>query len=189
MSFKKNNIQKTSPLIPNLIWILALCLIFLLWFIIIKNIDFFTFKVDTIEIIEKKENNDDKIWSNTLEWKKIKEFYEKEKNEDKINILVVWRWGWNHDAPNLTDTIILASIDTKNKIISMLSIPRDFYVEYPSKELTWTGTHENWKINGLYAKYKFKSGSQNTWMEVLKKKVSEITGEKIDYFVDRKSVV
>ncbi|MFC1797864.1 hypothetical protein ACFLY2_01565 [Patescibacteria group bacterium] len=34
--------------------------------------------------------------------------------------------------------MILSSIDTKDKTISMLSIPRDFYVEYPSKKLSGT---------------------------------------------------
>ncbi len=47
-------------------------------------------------------------------------------------ILLTGRGGGNHDAPNLTDTIILAGLNTKNHTISLLSIPRDLYVEYPN---------------------------------------------------------
>lgn len=167
MAFKKTSIKKSSPLVPNLIWIIALCLIFLLWLIFIENINVFNFKL--------YDSNKTSTWA-TLEQAEEIKVIEKEK-KNKINILVVWRWWGDHDAPNLTDTIILASIDTKSKIISMLSIPRDLYVEYPS------GSND-WKINWLYAKYRFESGSDKTWMEILKKKITQITWEKIDYFVN-----
>ncbi len=169
MAFKKTSIEKSSPLIPNLIWIIALCLIFLLWLILIKNINIFDLKI-----------NKDSILSNNYEKNEIIdniELKEDDIKKNKINILVAWRWWWNHDAPNLTDTLILASIDSENKIISMLSIPRDLYVEYPS----WT---KDWKINWLYAKYRFESGSSDIWIKILKKKISQITWEKIDYFIN-----
>ena len=171
MPFKKNNIKKTSPLIPNIIWLVSLSLIFILWLILIKNIDFFTFKLD-------KDNNLNPITEiNENQEELIKNIKEDEINENKINILVVWRWWWDHDAPNLTDTIILASINTETKLISMLSIPRDLYVEYP-----WNNS--NWKINWLYAKYKFENSSEEIWMDILKQKVTEITWEKVDYFIN-----
>jgi anionic cell wall polymer biosynthesis LytR-Cps2A-Psr (LCP) family protein len=44
--------------------------------------------------------------------------------------LLLGRGGIRNDAPNLTDSIILASINKKYKTISMFSIPRDLYVEY-----------------------------------------------------------
>jgi LCP family protein required for cell wall assembly len=60
----------------------------------------------------------------------------------------------------------------------MLSIPRDLYVEYDDNK--WS----EWKINGIYAKNYYKSESKQKWMEALKSKVSKITWEKIDYFVN-----
>ena len=51
--------------------------------------------------------------------------------DEKINLLLVGVGGITNDAPDLTDTIILASINTKLKTVSMLSIPRDLYVSYP----------------------------------------------------------
>ena len=171
MPFKKNNIKKASPLIPNIIWLVALSLIFLLWLVLIKNIDFFTFQLDENDklnpIIEPINNQEDLIKSINID----------ENDENKINILVIWRWWWDHDAPNLTDTIILASINIETKLISMLSIPRDLFVEYPLNDI-------NWKINWLYAKYRFENNSEEAWIDVLKKKITEITWEKIDYFIN-----
>ncbi len=70
-----------------------------------------------------------------LQWedKNIQEI-KKQQDSQKINILLVWRGGGYHDAPDLTDTIILASLDKKKHLISMLSLPRDLYVEYDEIE-------------------------------------------------------
>lgn len=172
MWFKKNNIKKASPLIPNTVWIIALCIIFLIWLFLIKNIDFFNFKID--------ENNWFSIWiNNNTDGTSIidDKLNNQENKEDKINILVVWRWWWDHDAPNLTDTIILASVNSITNTVSMMSIPRDLFVDYPWE---W----QDWKINWLYAKYKFESGSSDIWMKVLKEKVTEITWEEIDFYAN-----
>jgi anionic cell wall polymer biosynthesis LytR-Cps2A-Psr (LCP) family protein len=59
------------------------------------------------------------------------------------NILLLGVGGEGHDGENLTDTMIIASIDHDEKIISMLSIPRDFYVE--SDALGYGS-----KLNGVY---------------------------------------
>ncbi len=44
---------------------------------------------------------------------------------DRMNVLLFGVGGDGHDGPQLTDTIILASIDLKEKKVAMLSIPRD----------------------------------------------------------------
>jgi len=95
-------------------------------------------------------------------------------SQEKINILVTWIWWWDHEWTELTDTIILTSINVKKKTVSMLSIPRDLYVEYP----TWWA----WRINELYTKW-LKSLSEKKSMTYLEEKVEQITWEKTDYFV------
>ena len=50
-----------------------------------------------------------------------------------VNILLIWAWWWDHDWANLTDTLILVSIDLKWKNITMLSFPRDLYLKYDEK--------------------------------------------------------
>ena len=59
------------------------------------------------------------------------------------NVLIVGVGGEGHDGENLTDTMIVASIDHKNNLVPMLSIPRDIYVE---NDMVGWGT----RINGVY---------------------------------------
>ncbi|MEI8096850.1 MAG: LCP family protein, partial [Candidatus Moraniibacteriota bacterium] len=51
--------------------------------------------------------------------------------EGRINILLLGRAGEHYPGQNLTDTVVIMSIDTKNKKVSLLSLPRDLYVEIP----------------------------------------------------------
>ena len=53
----------------------------------------------------------------------------KQTTDNRINILLLGTGGGNHDGPNLTDTIILASLDQKNDKVTLVSIPRDLWVE------------------------------------------------------------
>jgi LCP family protein required for cell wall assembly len=54
--------------------------------------------------------------------------------ENRVNILILGRGGPGHPGGDLTDTIIIASLDVKKKEIALLSIPRDMYVEYPDSQ-------------------------------------------------------
>lgn len=93
--------------------------------------------------------------------------------EGRINILLLGRAGEHYPGQNLTDTIILMSIDTTNKKVSLLSLPRDLYVEIPETSL-YT------KINSLY-QYGL---SNNEGALPLRTAVENITGQKIHYFFD-----
>mgnify|MGYP003999120819 CR=1 FL=1 len=185
MLFKNKKLNKILKITLYSIWVIIAIIISFLGIIFAKDISIFnkvsinenTGLAELIEDIKKEDELEfDDLWKDeTIE---VKEIIKNNTNKSKINILVVWRWGWKHEAPNLTDTIMLASIDTNLRIISLFSIPRDLYVEYPWKNI------EDWKINWLYAKYRFNSGSSKVWMNILKKKVSQITWEKIDFFVN-----
>jgi LCP family protein required for cell wall assembly len=72
-----------------------------------------------------------------------------EEKKGRINILLLGNGGDGHEAPDLTDTILIASIDPVNKKTSLISIPRDLYVETPE--------HGSMKINAVYetGKYEF----------------------------------
>lgn len=100
------------------------------------------------------------------------------------NIMIVGVGGEKHDGPNLTDTIILASINQKNDSIGLLSIPRDLYVEAPKVGAT--------KINGVYDLLLKKNHKdplipytieeQTAAMDGLKGLVENITGTEIGYY-------
>ena len=52
----------------------------------------------------------------------------KGEGDGRVNVLLLGRGGGNHDGPDLTDTMILASFDPVNHTESLLSIPRDLWV-------------------------------------------------------------
>lgn len=91
------------------------------------------------------------------------------------NILMLGTGNPEHDGADLTDTIILASIDQKNKLVPMLSIPRDYYVDVPD-------LGGGMKINGVYEAGKYKFNSLKG-IEYLLTEIENLTGMKIHYFV------
>lgn len=52
----------------------------------------------------------------------------KGEGDGRVNILMLGKGGDAHEAPDLTDTIIIASIDPIAKEAALVSIPRDLYV-------------------------------------------------------------
>lgn len=92
--------------------------------------------------------------------------------DGRINILLLGAAGKGKPGQNLTDTVMIMSIDTKNKKMGLLSLPRDLYVKIPE-------TNYSTKINSLY-----QYGLNNDQgLDPIKKSVSEITGLDINYFV------
>ena len=102
------------------------------------------------------------------------------------NLLLLGYGGPGHDGAYLTDTIIFAHIDKKQKKILLISIPRDLWVKVPSKKGEIFS-----KINALYTmglfpkKYPFlkEEYKKGPAIRILKEAVERITGQKIDYFV------
>lgn len=68
--------------------------------------------------------------------------------DGRVNILLLGKGGDGHTAPDLTDTILVASIDPINKKAAILSIPRDLWVTPEGRGGT--------KINAVYANAKNK---------------------------------
>lgn len=83
-------------------------------------------------------------------------------NMPRLNILVIGQ------SQNLTDTIMLCSYDPKTQDASMLSIPRDTFVGKNKNYATGSD-----KINAIY----------QTSPDLLLKKVNEITGLDIKYYI------
>jgi LCP family protein required for cell wall assembly len=96
---------------------------------------------------------------------------------DKIagtkNILIAGIGGAWHDGSLLTDSIMLASINSDGGYVTLISIPRDLYVAYPK------GYGTAGKINALYSMWV----SNKIGIKLLAEKVSEITGQGIDGYI------
>ncbi len=71
----------------------------------------------------------------------------KGEGDGRINILLLGIGGEGHEAPDLTDTIMVASIDPVNHKTSLLSIPRDLWVNVPGKG--------SMKLNAVYETGKY----------------------------------
>ena len=77
-----------------------------------------------------------------------------------FNFLLLGYGGAGHDGGSLTDSMVVVRVDTENKKVALISIPRDLWI--PSL---------NDKINAAYAK----SNSKDV--------VSEVTSLPVSYFV------
>jgi len=97
----------------------------------------------------------------------------KGEKEGRINVLVLGMRGENIPSGGLlADTIIVASIIPKENKVSMISIPRDLYVNNPS----WGNKS---KVNAVYV-----AGEENgkkQGLEDMKKVAQEVTGLPIHY--------
>jgi len=102
----------------------------------------------------------------------------------RINILLLGAGGVGHEAPDLTDTILIASIDPVNHKTALLSIPRDLWVKVPN--------HGSMKLNAVYetGKYDYlgRQDPSNNNQEAVKagfkmadSTIEEITGIPIHY--------
>lgn len=71
----------------------------------------------------------------------------KGEGDGRINILLLGNGGIGHEAPDLTDTIMIASVDPVNHTASLLSIPRDLWVT--------VANHGSMKLNAVYETGKY----------------------------------
>lgn len=74
----------------------------------------------------------------------------KGEGDGRVNILLLGIGGPGHDGPDLTDTIVVFSVDPVNNTAAMLSIPRDLWVKQP---VNYFGAEQ--KINAAYESGKY----------------------------------
>ena len=94
----------------------------------------------------------------------------------RINLLLLGIGGENHEGGQLTDTIIVASMNPQTGEMGMLSIPRDLVA--PIKGVGWQ------KINSAHAHgYKMAGDDPKAGSELAKKTVEDVVGLNIDYYI------
>jgi LCP family protein required for cell wall assembly len=92
----------------------------------------------------------------------------------QINVLLLGIGGEGHDGPYLTDTMILAQIRPGDKKISLVSIPRDYFV--PVENIGYA------KINAAFAEGYARHHDYNEAGQWAMKTVEQISGLDIPYF-------
>lgn len=94
----------------------------------------------------------------------------------RINILLLGRANSHKSGKNLTDTIMMLSINTADYTVGLFSIPRDFLVQ----------THGNTSVhNGYYVKINslYQTGLRNdVGTKYITEAVENITGQDIHYY-------
>ncbi len=91
-------------------------------------------------------------------------------SNENINILLLGIGGGKHDGPNLSDTIIFASISQPKNKITLVSIPRDLWVPDLSA-----------RVNVAYAQGE--NQTRGGGLVLAKAVASKIVGQSIDYGV------
>jgi LCP family protein required for cell wall assembly len=103
----------------------------------------------------------------------------KGEGDGRINILLLGNGGPGHEGPDLTDTILLASVDPINHNTALLSVPRDLWVKIPGDGYQ--------KINAAYvygkqqARGKTESQKDEAGLALLDKTLEPILGVPIHY--------
>lgn len=96
-------------------------------------------------------------------------------SQGHTNILLIGVGGEGHDGENLTDTMIVASINHDTNTVSMISIPRDFYVE--NEEVGW-GT----RINSIYEYVLDETEDPRYAMDQLQGEIEDVLDVELHYY-------
>jgi LCP family protein required for cell wall assembly len=106
----------------------------------------------------------------------------KGEGEGRINVLLLGRGGGNHDGPDLTDTILVASIDPINKTASLVSIPRDLWVTTNGSSTKINAVFANAKYRALNNNPKDKAGSDTAGAKALEGVITDVLGIPLHYY-------
>lgn len=104
--------------------------------------------------------------------------------DGRVNILILGKGGPGHDGPDLTDTLLLLSIDPIQKEAGLLSIPRDLWTQ------TDNGSSYS-KINAVYinakdsalAQGKTKAQAESIGIKTAQRTVEKFLGIPMHYYV------
>ncbi len=103
----------------------------------------------------------------------------KEDANGRSNFLVFGTEGEGHPGANLTDSIMVVSVDQDKKDAYMISLPRDLWVEYA--ETCMVGNQG--KLNAVYFCGSDDGADEPAGAKALSDKAGEITGLDIQYYV------
>ncbi len=92
-------------------------------------------------------------------------------NNGRVNVLILGIGGAGHDGPDLTDTMLMASISTNSHKMTLISVPRDIWIP-DLKD----------KINSAYMYGKQKQGVGGGLL-LAKSTMEEVLGVQVDYAV------
>lgn len=99
------------------------------------------------------------------------------RGQKSVNVLLLGYGGDGHSGAYLTDSMVVVHMDFQTGKTTLISVPRDLWVEIP----TGGASGSDWKINAAYelGLNQGPSGGGSMAKDV----VSQVTGLQVDYFV------
>src|SRR5947209_1871627 len=89
---------------------------------------------------------------------------------DRVNILLLGYGGAGHDGAFLTDSLVVMSLLPQSHKTTLLSVPRDLWVQYPPSSGNYT------KINAIYTNASNGNANPIAGGDAIAQKVSLVTG-------------
>ncbi|HEY6540418.1 MAG TPA: LCP family protein [Ktedonobacteraceae bacterium] len=96
---------------------------------------------------------------------------------DRINILMMGYGGTGHAGAFLTDSLVIMSIIPSTHHTTLISVPRDLWVQYPPNSGNYT------KINAIYTMASNGNANPVAGGDAIAQKVSLVTGLNISYWM------
>ena len=96
---------------------------------------------------------------------------------DRTNVLVMGYGGGTHDGANLTDSMLVVSVLPQSHHTSLISVPRDLWVQYPPSSGQYT------KLNSIYELSSNNGKQAATGGDAAAAKISLITGMNVKYWL------
>ncbi len=96
---------------------------------------------------------------------------------DRVNFLVMGYGGGNHDGANLTDSMVVMSLLPQSHHTTLISVPRDLWVQYPPNSGQYT------KINAVYEFASNNGEKPVDGGDAAAQKVSLVTGLDVKYWM------
>lgn len=103
--------------------------------------------------------------------------------DGRVNILLMGKGGAGHEGGELTDSMMIASVDPINNGVVLVSLPRDLWVKpkdlWPMKI---NAVYSSAKDQALYKNPKDTKAAEKAGIDAAEKTVEEYTGVKINYY-------
>lgn len=96
---------------------------------------------------------------------------------DRVNILIMGYGGSGHDGAYLTDSLVVMSLLPQSHHTTLISVPRDLWVQYPPNSGNYT------KINAIYTNASNNNANAVAGGDAVAQKVSLVTGLDVRYWM------
>ncbi len=95
----------------------------------------------------------------------------------RTNLLVMGYGGLGHDGAYLTDSMVVVSVNPLNKHTTLVSVPRDLWIQYPPSSGQYT------KINSIYEFGSNFNKNPVAGGDAAAQKISLVTGLNVKYWI------